>query len=108
MATRFIQKAFGANSSTAITNDATGTTKVQDLPNAAGFVYDLVDNTFKFNAAGTIKGLADLTSTQTLTNKTFTAPVFTSPVLGAATATSLAVTALTNQLVLGTTPNLLT
>lgn len=114
MSTRFIQKAYGADVNTAITNDATGRLKVQDLPSSAGFVYDLVDNTFKFNAAGTIKGLADLTSTQTLTNKTFTAPTFTSPVLGAATATTLSVsgaisdTGLTNQIVLGTTPNLLT
>ena len=77
MATRFIDKEFGANSSTAIANDATGTRKVANLPDAAGFVYDSVDNQFKFNAAGTIKFLADSTTTQTLTNKTLTSPTIT-------------------------------
>lgn len=75
MATRFIDKEYGATVSTAIANDATGTAKVKNLPDAAGFVYDIVDNTFKFNAAGTIKTLADTSTAQTLTNKTLTSPV---------------------------------
>lgn len=77
MATRFIDKEYGADTSTAIANNATGTTKVKDLPDCAGFVYDKVDNTFKFNKAGTIDALVDLTSTQTLTNKTLTSPTIT-------------------------------
>lgn len=88
MATRFIDKEYGANTSTAIANDATGTRKVQNLPDAAGFVYDTVDNTFKFNAAGTIKTLADTSTTQTFTNKTLTSPTITGSTLTTATLTS--------------------
>jgi len=77
MATRFIDKEYGANTSTAITNDATGRNKVRDLPDAAGLVYDLVDNQLKFNAAGTIKVAADTSTAQTFTNKTLTSPVIT-------------------------------
>jgi hypothetical protein len=62
MATRFIDKEYGADSSTAIANDTTGTRKVQNLPNATGLVYDMVDNTFKFNKNGTIATLGDSSS----------------------------------------------
>lgn len=58
MATRFIDKEYGATTTTAIANDATGTAKVRNLPDAAGFVYDNVDGTIKYNDAGTIRGLA--------------------------------------------------
>lgn len=60
MATRYIHKEYGANSTTAIADDATGRRKVQDLPNAVGFVYDLVDNNIKYNAEGAIRVLAQL------------------------------------------------
>lgn len=59
MATRYIDKEFGADSSTAIVDDTTGTRKVQNLPNAVGLVYDKVDNTFKFNRNGSIVSLVD-------------------------------------------------
>lgn len=62
MATRFIDKEYGADTSTAIANDSTGTTKVRNLPNAAGLVYDKVDNTIKYNKNGTIAVLADSSS----------------------------------------------
>lgn len=54
MAIRYIDKEFGANSTTAIANDTTGTAKVKNLPDAAGIVYDKVDNTLKVNQNGTI------------------------------------------------------
>ncbi len=75
MATRFIDKEYGADTSTAIANDATGRAKVRNLPDAAGLNYDKVDNTFKFNGNDTVKTLADTSSTQTFTNKTLTSPV---------------------------------
>jgi hypothetical protein len=59
MATRFIDKEVGADALTAIADNATGRAKVRNLPDAAGIVYDKVDNHFKFNAAGTIKSLVD-------------------------------------------------
>jgi hypothetical protein len=59
MAIQYIDKKYGATSSTAIANDATGRAKVQSFPDAAGIAYDLVDNTFKFNGSGTVKSLAD-------------------------------------------------
>jgi len=62
MATRFLDKEFGANASTAIANDATGRAKVQNLPNAAGFVYDQVDGGLKYNDAGTIRSLVATTA----------------------------------------------
>lgn len=77
MAIRFINKAYGANSSTAIANDTTGRAVVQNLPEAAGFVYDSVDNQVKFNGNGTVNVQVDTTTAQTLTNKTLTAPVIT-------------------------------
>ncbi len=58
MATRFIDKEFGVNSTTAIANDATGRLKVRNLPDAAGIAYDKVDNTLKLNANGTIVAIA--------------------------------------------------
>lgn len=80
MATRFLDKAYGANSSTAITNDATGTTKVPDLPDAAGIVKDAVDGMIKYNDNGTIRELVNLNEAQTLTNKTLTAPTINAPI----------------------------
>lgn len=68
MATRFIDKEFGADSSTAIANDATGRAKVRNLVDAVGFVYDEVDNVFKFNKNGTIASIPDSTSNQTITD----------------------------------------
>lgn len=59
MAFRFLDKEFGANSLTAIANDTTGTSKVRNLPDAAGIVYDLVSNNIKYNSNGTIKSLSD-------------------------------------------------
>lgn len=81
MATKYIDKEFGANSTTAIANDATGRAKVQNLPDAAGIAYDKIDNVLKYNANGTIRVLVDDTSTQSLSAKTFTAPTITSPVI---------------------------
>lgn len=66
MATRFIDKEYGANSTTAIANDATGTAKVRNLPDAAGFVYDIVDNTLKFNKNGNIVNVVDSTPSPTI------------------------------------------
>lgn len=54
MAIRYIDKEFGANSTTAIANDATGTAKIKNLPDSAGIAYDKVDNTLKLNQNGTI------------------------------------------------------
>lgn len=103
MATRFIDKEYGADTSTAIANDTTGTRKVQDLPDAVGFVWDKVAGNFKFNASGTIKTLADLTSTQTFTNKTLTSPTITGATLTATSAT-LTTPTITNPTISGTTP----
>ena len=77
MATRFLDKEFGANSSTAIADDATGRLKVQNLPDAAGIAYDKVDGFIKYNDAGTIRTLVNTNEAQTLTNKTIDAPVGT-------------------------------
>jgi len=68
MATRYIAKAYGVNPTTAIANDATGRLKVQNLPSATGLVYDSVSNTFKYNANGTIKTLADDGTSTTTVN----------------------------------------
>lgn len=57
MATRFIDKETGADTSTAIANDTTGTRKVQNLPDCVGFVFDNVDKRFKYNDAGTIRAV---------------------------------------------------
>lgn len=81
MATRFIDKEFGANSSTAIADDATGRLKVRDLPDAAGFVKDKVDGFFKYNDDGTIRTLVNTDEAQTFTNKTLTSPTITSPTI---------------------------
>lgn len=75
MATRFIDKEFGADSSTAIADDATGRLKVRDLPGAAGIVIDSVDGFLKYNDGGTIREIVNKDEAQTLTNKTLTSPV---------------------------------
>lgn len=54
MATRFLDKEYGATLTTAIADDATGRSKVRNLPDAAGIVYDIVSNTIKYNANGAI------------------------------------------------------
>lgn len=72
MATRFIDKEYGADSTTAIANDTTGTRKVKDLPDAAGLVIDKVDGFIKYNDSGTIRTLVNTDEAQTLTNKTMT------------------------------------
>lgn len=54
MAIRYIDKEFGANSTTAIANDSTGTAKIKNQPDAAGIAYDKVDNTLKLNQNGAI------------------------------------------------------
>ena len=59
MATRFIDKEYGVDVSTAIANDTTGTRKVQNLPDCTGFVYDKVSNTLKYNKNGTIVEIPD-------------------------------------------------
>jgi hypothetical protein len=64
-------------------------------PDAAPIYVDSDDNKLKMIPAGsgtTEVTIADLTSTQTMTNKTLTAPTLTTPALGAATGTSLAAT----------------
>lgn len=75
MATRFLDKEYGADSSTAIADDATGTAKVKNLPDAAGYVYDKVDGFIKYNDAGNIRTVVNTNEAQTLTNKTLTDPV---------------------------------
>lgn len=57
MATRFLDKEYGATLTTAIADDATGRAKVRNLPDAAGIAYDLVSNNIKYNANGTIQVL---------------------------------------------------
>lgn len=69
MATRYLDKEFGVNPQTAIADDATGRAKVQNLPNAAGHVYDQVDGFLKYNDAGNIRTLVNTDEAQTLTNK---------------------------------------
>lgn len=63
MATQFIDKDYGANSTTAIADDTTGRAKVRNLPDAAGIKYDIVDNTLKFNANGSIRTIQDSSGT---------------------------------------------
>ena len=81
MASRFIDKEYGANSTTAIADDATGRLKVRNLPDAAGFVMDKVDGFIKYNDAGTIRELVNKDEAQTLTNKTLTSPTITGATL---------------------------
>lgn len=54
MASRFLDKEYGATLTTAIADDATGRSKVRNLPDAAGIAYDIVSNNIKYNANGTI------------------------------------------------------
>ena len=76
MATRFIDKEYGTNSSTAIADDTTGTRKVQNLPDAAGLVYDSVDGFIKYNDAGNIRSVVNAEEAQTISGaKTFTGAV---------------------------------
>lgn len=76
-----------------------------------GFDYD-ISGAWNFSGTKpTLTGggsVVGTTATQTLTNKTLTSPVLTTPTLGAASATSLALTATTNQLVTGASSNLTT
>ena len=72
MATQFLDKKYGTNSSTALADDTTGTRKVRNLPDAAGIVYDSVDGFIKYNDAGNIRTLVNTNEAQTLTNKTIT------------------------------------
>lgn len=88
MASRFLDKEFGVDRSTAIANDTTGTRKVRNLPDAAGIVSDSVDFDIKYNRNGTIVALADLTTAQTLTNKTLTSPTINSLTLTSPTINS--------------------
>lgn len=81
MATRFIDKEYGADRTTAIANDTTGTRKVQDLPDAAGLVKDSVDGFLKYNDNGTIRQIANLDEAQTFSNKTLTSPTITNPTI---------------------------
>lgn len=83
MATRFIDKEHGVNTSTAIADDATGRRKVPNFPDAAGIVKDSVDGFLKYNDNDVIRTLVNTDEAQTLTNKTLTAPVITG--LGTAT-----------------------
>jgi hypothetical protein len=49
-----------------------GTTHLENLPNAAGFGYDSDDGFLKYNDAGTIRTVVDVAKTQTISgNKTF-------------------------------------
>lgn len=66
MATRFIDKEYGTNSTTAIANDTTGTRKVRNLNDAIGIVYDSVDNTLKFNKNDAIVNVLDSTPSPTI------------------------------------------
>lgn len=70
MATRFLDKEFGASTTTAIADDATGRLKVRNLPDAAGIAFDSVDGFIKYNDGGTIRTLVNTDEVQTLTNKT--------------------------------------
>lgn len=85
MATRFFDKEHGVDTSTAIADDATGTAKVKNLPDAAGVVYDRVDGFLKYNDAGNIRTVVNTNEAQTLTNKTSTSQVLTTPVIDGVT-----------------------
>lgn len=92
MANIFLEKKYGANSSTALADDSTGTAKVKNLPKAAGIAYDSVDGFIKYNDAGNIRTLVNTNEAQTLTNKTLTSPVIT----GALATTAVETVAATN------------
>lgn len=62
MATRFIDKEYGATTTTAIIDDTTGKRKIKNLPDAAGLNYDKVDNTFKYNGNDAIMALQTSTA----------------------------------------------
>ncbi len=73
MATRFLDKECGANSTTAIADAATGLKKVRNLPDAAGIVYDSVDGFLKYNDAGNIRTLVNTAESQAQTGVIHTA-----------------------------------
>lgn len=77
MATRFLDKETGVDNSTALADDSTGTTKVKNLIDAAGIVFDKVDGFIKYNDLGNIRTLVNTNETQTLTSKTLTSPTIT-------------------------------
>ena len=77
-------------------------------PNHAGIKVDTTDRTLQFNDQGTMRTVVTTDQTQTLTNKTLTAPTITAPVLGVASATSMALTATTNQIATGASSNITT
>lgn len=85
MATRNLDKEFGVNSSTAIADDATGTKKLVNRPDATGIAYDSVDGFIKYNDAGNIRSLVNAEETQTIsgtktfTNASFVGGTFTPP-----------------------------
>lgn len=61
MAIRFVDKDTGATPTTAIANDATGRAKVRNMPDAAGIVYDKIDNTIKYNGNDAVQFLGGAT-----------------------------------------------
>lgn len=76
-----------------------GTTHLENLPNAAGFGYDSDDGFTKYNDAGTIRTLVDVAKTQTITGtKTFSGSVTFSGAVTTTAAGQIRVqqTALTN------------
>lgn len=77
MATAFLDKETGVDTSTAIADDATGTAKIKNLPDAAGIKYDKVDGFIKYNDAGNIRTLVNTNEVQSLSNKTLVAPDYT-------------------------------
>src|SRR3990167_1454046 len=81
MATRFLDKASGVNTSTAIADDTTGTRKVQNLPDAAGIVMDSVDGFIKYNDGSNIRTIVNAEEPQTISGaKTFTGAVVLSDI----------------------------
>ena len=81
MATRFIHKEHGADVSTAIADDTTGTRKVPNLPDAAGLVMDSVDGFIKYNDGSNIRTLLNAEEAQTISGaKTFTGNVVLSDI----------------------------
>ena len=81
MATRFIDKEHGADTSTAIADDSTGTRKVPSLPNAAGIVIDSVDGFIKYNDGSNIRTILNAEEAQNIYGaKTFTGNVVLSDI----------------------------
>src|SRR3990167_10070099 len=81
MATRFLDKASGVDTSTAIADDTTGTRKVPNLPDAGGFVIDSVDGFIKYNDGSNIRTIVNAEEAQTISGaKTFTGAVVLSDI----------------------------